>query len=114
MKWTRALSRLVLFVGCGSFLTLLSGLYIREPSPMFLDVVPTDYRGLQFGYPFPIFSSYVELWSGGQLYSDVLFVWVGALLDIVFYAFIVGIVFFSLDWFRIARTSRVPKSQAVQ
>jgi hypothetical protein len=75
---------------------------------MFLDVVPTEYRGLQFGFPFPIFDSYVALWSGGYLHYNVLFVWVGALLDVVFYAFIVATVFFFLDWFRKSRTSRAP------
>jgi hypothetical protein len=75
---------------------------------MFLDVVPTEYRGLQFGFPLPFFSSNVELWRGGQLYSDVLFVWVGALLDTIFYAFIVGIVF--LIGSGIARTIKTRKS----
>ena len=108
MKFAHALLRLILLVGCGSFLTLLSGFYIREPSPMFLDETPTEYRGLQFGYPYPIFSSYVALWSSGQLYSSVLFVWVGALLDVIFYAFIVGIVF--LVGSEIARTIKARKS----
>ena len=108
MKLAHALLRLILLVGCGSFLTLLSGFYIREPTPMFLDVAPTEYRGLQFGFPLPIFHSSVELWSSGQLYSNVLFVWVGALLDIVFYAFIVGIVF--LVGSEIARTIKSRKS----
>ena len=108
MKWTQALLRLILLVGCGSFLTLLSGFYIREPTPMFLDVAPTEYRALQFGFPLPIFDSYVELWSSGQLYSNMLFIWVGALLDIIFYAFIVGIVF--LIGSEIARTIKARKS----
>jgi hypothetical protein len=75
---------------------------------MFLDVAPIEYRELQFGFPFPIFHSEVELWSSGQLYSYVLFIWVGALLDIIVYAFIVGIVF----WFgsEIARTVKARKS----
>lgn len=108
MKLVHALLRLILLVGCGSFLTLLSGFYIREPSPMFLDQTPIEYRGLQFGYPYPIFSSYVELWEGGQLHSNALFVWVGALLDMVFYAFIVGVVF--LVGSEIARTIKARKS----
>jgi hypothetical protein len=108
VKWTQALLRLILLIGCGSFLTLLSGFYIREPSPMFLDVVPTEYRSLQFGFPLPIFHSSVELWSSSQLHSNVLFIWVGALLDIIFYAFIVGIVF--LIGSEIARTIKTRKS----
>jgi hypothetical protein len=75
---------------------------------MFLDVVPTEYRELQFGFPLPIFHSSVELWSSGQLYSNVLFIWVGALLDIMFYASIVGIVF--LIGSEIARTIKARKS----
>lgn len=108
MKLAHALLRLILLVGCGSFLTLLSGFYIREPSQMFLDEAPTEYRGLQFGFPLPIFSFSVELWSSGQLYSYVHFIWVDALLDIVFYAFIVGIVF--LVGSEIARTIKARKS----
>jgi len=108
VKWTQAFLRLILLVGCGSFLTLLSGFYIREPTPMFLDVAPTEYRALQFGFPLPIFDSYVELWSSGQLHYNALFIWVGALLDIIFYAFIVWIVF----WFgsAIVRTVKARKS----
>lgn len=108
MKWTQALLLLILLVGCGSFLTLLSGFYIREPSPMFLDVAPTEYRESQFGFPFPIFHSSVELWSNGQLSSNALFIWVGALLDIICYASIVGIVF--LIGSEIARTIKARKS----
>ena len=108
MKWTQALLRLILLVGCGSFLTLLSGFYIREPTHMFMDIAPTEYRALQFGFPLPIFDSYVQLWSSSQLHYNALFIWVGALLDIIFYAFIVGIVF----WFgsAIARTIKARKS----
>ena len=112
MKWTHALRRLILLGGCGSFLTLLSGFYVHEPGTMFLDVAPTEYRGLQFGFPFPFFDSSVELWSSGQLYSYVHFIWVGALLDIVFYAFIVGIVF--LVGSETARAIKARKSRVVQ
>ena len=108
MKLAHVLLLLILSVGCGSFLTLLSGFYVREPNPMFLDQTPIEYRGLQFGYPYPIFSSYVALWEGDQLHSDALFVWVGALLDTIFYAFIVGIVF--LVGSGIARTIKARKS----
>jgi len=105
--WTQALLRLILLVGCGSFLTLLSGFYINEPTPMFMDVVPTEYRTLRFGFPFPIFHSSVDLWSGHLDYC-MLFVWEGALLDITFYAFVVGIVF--LIGSEIARTIKARKS----
>jgi hypothetical protein len=79
---------------------------------MFLDVAPTEYRGLQFGFPLPIFHFSVELWSSGQLYSNVLFIWVGALLDMVFYVFIVGVVF--LVGSEIARTIKARKSRVAQ
>jgi hypothetical protein len=108
VRWKQALLWLILLVGCGSFLTLLSGLYTREPNPMFLDVAPTEYRKLQFGFPLPIFDSEVELWSSGQLYSYMLFIWVGALLDIIFYAFIVGVAFWIGS--ETARTIKARKS----
>ena len=102
MRWTRALLWFVLSVGCGSFLTLLSCFYVHEPRSLFVDTVPIEYTQLQFGFPLPVFGYVVQLYSGDHLFYDALFIWVGALLDVVFYAFIVGTVF--LIGSKIART----------
>ncbi|MCK4482358.1 hypothetical protein KAU55_03970 [Candidatus Bathyarchaeota archaeon] len=92
VMWKQTLLRLILFLGCGSSLTLLSGFYSYPGSPMFMDVVPTEVRSLKFGFPFPIYSSYAAWWGdGGYLTFHVTFVWLGALLDVIFYAFILWI-----------------------
>jgi hypothetical protein len=46
---------------------------------------------LQFGFPLPVFTA--QQWIGELDYSNVLFVWEGALLDVTFYALVGGIVF---------------------
>lgn len=79
----------VLSVGLGSLLTLLSCFYAYEPRPDFLDQVPNAYKSVSIGYPFPVFLSYAESWSNGQLSSGAVFGWAGALLDVIFYALIV-------------------------
>ena len=115
MKGTRVLFRLVLLVGCGSLLTLLSGFYSREPQTLavmdFWNEAPVEHRALQFGFPYPIFGYYIELWDDGYLDSGAVFWWLGALLDILLYAFIVGIV----SWVgsEIARTIKARESQHV-
>jgi hypothetical protein len=59
-----------------------------------MDIAPTEVRELQFGFPLPIYASYAAWWGdGGFLHFLVTFVWVGALLDIVFYAFVLWIIF---------------------
>ena len=90
MKWTQIVSRIVLLFGCGGLLTLLSGFYVKELEVMWLDIAPLEYKGLNFGFPFPIFHSSVELWRPDSLGFEALFVWVGALLDVLLYTFIVG------------------------
>jgi hypothetical protein len=90
VKWIQIASRIVLLFGCGGLLTLLSGFYVKEPEAMFVDVVPLEHKSLHFGFPFPIFVSYAELWSPDTLAFDAQFVWVGALLDVLLYTFIVG------------------------
>jgi len=71
---------------------------------MYLDVAPIEHRSQQFGFPFPVFSFYVDLWESNQFYSDVLFVWQGALLDVILYAFVSASAFFI--WSTIARTAK--------
>lgn len=87
---------LVLFVGCGSILTLLSCFYVQD-SPIlgYPDVAPVEAEGLRFGYPFPVFSSMAELWTewGTSMSFHADFVWLGTLLDIALYSFIVGAIF---------------------
>lgn len=90
MRWTQVLLWLALLAGLGSFLTLLSGFHIRR-SQMFSDTVPTRYMGLEVQFGFPIPFILVELWSDSQLGPDALFTWEGALLDMTFYASIIGI-----------------------
>jgi len=90
VKWTQIASRIVLLLGCGGLLTLLSGFYVKELEVMFMDAEPLEHKSLNFGFPFPIFHSSVELWRPDNLHFGALFVWVGALLDVLLYTFIVG------------------------
>ena len=94
MMWKQTLLRLILFLGCGSFFTLLSGFYSRPGNPMFMCVAPTEFRAVMFGFPFPIYASYAA-WhgDGGFLEFSVTFVWLGALLDVIVYAFALWISF---------------------
>jgi len=93
-KSLNILFKVILSIGCGCFLTLLSCLYSYSGNVMYLDVVPTKEEHLQFGFPFPIFSSYAAWWGNwGILEFSVTFVWLGALLDVVIYAFVVWIIF---------------------
>lgn len=93
MKWIQIVSRIVALLACGGLLTLLSGFYVRELEPMLMDVLPQEYKSLNFGFPFPVFHSSVFLYSPDYLAFEALFVWVGALLDVLFYTFIVGVAY---------------------
>ncbi len=85
----RALFWLILSFGLGSFLTLLSCFCTTPNGMVFMDEVPIAYNYLRVGYPFPVFVSYAELWSGGHFSAVARFVWIGALFDTILYAFIV-------------------------
>ncbi len=107
--WKQTLVRLILFLGCGSFLTLLSGFYSRPGNPVFMDVVPTEVRELMFGFPLPIYASYAAWWGDfGVLDFSVTFVWLGALLDVIFYAFILWI------GSRVVRIAKATKAQVTK
>jgi len=93
VKWTSVLLQLLLFVGCGSILTLVSCLYIRGLSEDLLDWVTIDHKALQFGFPAPVFHSYA-MWGENQMVFVAEFAWEGALIDVALYSIIVGVVFF--------------------
>jgi len=94
VMWKQTLLRLILFLGCGSFLTLLSGFYSQPSGIMFLDVVPVEYGASRFGFPFPIYHSYAAWWGEeGTFDYSAGFIWEGALLDVIVYAFVLWIVF---------------------
>jgi hypothetical protein len=61
---------------------------------MFLDVAPLEFSELAYGYPLPIFDSYYEWWGNGSspVYSTT-YVFAGALLDILFYAIVLWLIF---------------------
>ena len=86
--------RMLLFLGCGSLLTLFSGFYSQPSEIMFLDVVPVEYGASRFGFPFPIYHSYAAWWGEeGTFDYSAGFVWEGALLDVIFYAIILWVGF---------------------
>jgi len=80
---------MLLFLGCGSLLTLFSAFY-SQPSEMdFLDVAPVEYGASKFGFPFHIYDSYAMWWGEeGTFYYSARFWWEGALLDVIFYTII--------------------------
>jgi hypothetical protein len=93
VKWTQIASRIVLLLGCGGLLTLLSGFYVKELEGMFLDDAPIEQKSLNFGFSLPIFHSSAFLWRPDNLAFNALFLWEGALVDVLLYTFIIGIAY---------------------
>jgi hypothetical protein len=99
------LQTLFLLLGCGSLLTLVSCAYVRESNPMPLDVVPTASEGRLFGFPLPCFASFAEWWEDQHIMDySAIFVWEGALLDLLFYALIL--------WFGYSLLSRAIQARS--
>jgi hypothetical protein len=100
-SWPRVLLYLLLIVGCGSILTLASCSYVRglnEDLLYWMDDV--EHKALMFGFPAPVFHSYV---IGTALVAE--FRWEGALIDVALYSVIVGAVFPFLWIIRLFRKS---------
>lgn len=103
---------LIVPLGVGSFLTLLSCFYTSQTGPTPLDYMPygTSER-IQIGYPLPVFTSYAEYTQGRvQLFSDIMFVWPFALMNMAIYALVVsGVTFFGFNCYRVVKTSAIQR-----
>jgi hypothetical protein len=61
---------------------------------MYLDVVPTEEGDVMFGFPFPIYNSYAAWWGNFDTFEfHATFIWEGALLDVIVYAFVLWVGF---------------------
>ena len=103
-SWTRVLLYLILIVGCGSILTLVSCFYVRGYNEDLLYWVEVEHEALMFGFPAMVFHSYA-IWGVNQMSFVAEFRWEGALIDVALYSVIVGAVFPFLWIIRLFRKS---------